>query len=381
MNGGFTLISEDTRTRARRGRVHAAHGSIETPVFMPVGTQATVKGLQPRDLKDAGAQVILGNTYHLNLRPGSPLIRELGGLHAFMGWNRPILTDSGGFQAFSLSKLRKLDDDGVRFRSHLDGSKIFLGPREVIDIQRDLGSDIAMVLDQCPPAGCPRREAEEAVRRSLAWADTSIRHARETGFLGNHMVFAIVQGGRFEDLRRECAHALAEMNFPGYAIGGVSVGESEEEMMPQVAISTECLPRDKARYVMGVGTPPQLLRMIGHGADMFDCVMPTREARHGVAFTRHGKINLKNHRFRNDPRPLGEGMVNPAGTPFSRAYLRHLVMAGEILGAVLLSLHNVSFFLQLMEEARLHIENGDYHKWSENWIETYQFGDAQRAPG
>lgn len=381
MNGGFTLISEDTRTRARRGRVHAAHGSIETPVFMPVGTQATVKGLQPRDLKDAGAQVILGNTYHLNLRPGSPLIRELGGLHAFMGWNRPILTDSGGFQAFSLSKLRKLDDDGVRFRSHLDGSKIFLGPREVIDIQRDLGSDIAMVLDQCPPAGCPRREAEEAVRRSLAWADTSIRHARETGFLGNHMVFAIVQGGRFEDLRRECAHALAEMNFPGYAIGGVSVGESEEEMMPQVAISTECLPRDKARYVMGVGTPPQLLRMIGHGADMFDCVMPTREARHGVAFTRHGKINLKNHRFRNDPRPLVEGMVNPAGTPFSRAYLRHLVMAGEILGAVLLSLHNVSFFLQLMEEARLHIENGDYHKWSENWIETYQFGDAQRAPG
>ncbi len=378
MDKAFTLLAEDTDTKARRGRVHTARGDIETPVFMPVGTQATVKGLQPRDLKAVGTQILLGNTYHLNLRPGPRLIRKLGGLHAFMGWDRPILTDSGGFQAFSLAQLRRMDDTGVRFRSHLDGSEVFLGPREVMDIQRDLGSDIAMVLDQCPPAGCPRGESEEAVRRSVTWAQMSLEHATASGFLSGHQVFAIVQGGRFEDLRRECAQALAQMDFPGYAIGGVSVGESEEEMMPQVETAAACLPDGKARYVMGVGTPPQLLRMVGYGADMFDCVMPTREARHGVAFTPHGKINLKNHRFREDPRPLVEGWDNPVCAQFSRAYLRHLVMAGEILGAVLLSVHNVHFYLHLMEEARAHIEQGDFATWSRAWIERYNAGDPDR---
>lgn len=373
MNGSFTLLKEDRATRARRGRLQTAHGTIETPIFMPVGTQATVKALTPRQLEEAGAQVILGNTYHLNLRPGSGLIRARGGLHRFMNWSRPILTDSGGFQVFSLSALRKLSDDGVEFRSHIDGRRVFMGPEEVMTIQDDLGSDISMVIDVCPPANCERQEAAEAVRRSLLWARRCRQLAEQKGMLAEgRQVFGIVQGGGYLDLRRDCAGALAEMEFPGYAIGGVSVGESEAEMLGQVEASATVLPRDKPRYVMGVGTPPQLLEMIARGADMFDCVMPTREARHGVAYTPDGRLNLRNQRFREDDGPLVEGLDNYTCAHFSRAYLRHLLVSGELLGATLLSLHNIHFFLDLMSQARAHLEAGDFEPWKDDWIARFR---------
>lgn len=368
----FTLLTTDATSGARRGRLRTRHGMIETPIFMPVGTQGTVKGLLPGQLTEAGAQIILGNTYHLNLRPTSERILELGGLHAFMRWDRPILTDSGGFQVFSLAKLRKIKADGIHFQSHLDGRKVVLTPRRVIDIQANLGSDIAMVLDECPPAEASRTACEEAVERTLRWAAEARSHAGETGFLeAGHHVFGIVQGSRHKDLRQDCARQLADMDFPGYAVGGVSVGEPEEEMIPQVSMSTEVLPANKPRYVMGVGTPPQLLKMIAAGADMFDCVMPTREARHGIAFTGEGKLNLRNNRFKDDQRPLIEAFADTETGQFSRAYIRHLVMAGEILGSVLLTLHNVRFYLDLMRQARDHIESGDYGSWHKSWIERY----------
>lgn len=358
--------------------METAHGTIETPIFMPVGTQATVKALTPRQVEETGAQIILGNTYHLNLRPGSDLVREMGGLHRFMNWSKPILTDSGGFQVFSLSALRKISDRGVEFKSHLDGRKIFLGPEEVMTIQDNLGSDIAMVIDVCPPAHCERGEAEEAVRRTLLWAAECRRIAADKGMLANgRQVFAIVQGGGYLDLRERCAEALSEMDFPGYAVGGVSVGESEPEMIAQVEATTAVLPREKARYVMGVGTPPQLLEFVARGADMFDCVMPTREARHGVFYTPEGRVNLKNQRFRNDPRPLVEGMDNYTCQHFSRSYLRHLLAAGEVLGATLLSIHNTHFFLDLMRQAREHLEKGDFATWKDQWIARYRAGSVK----
>lgn len=374
----FTLLARDPASSARRGRLHTAHGDVETPIFMPVGTQATVKGLQPRDLRDIGTQILLGNTYYLHLRPTSERIAALGGLHTFMGWSGPILTDSGGFQAFSLAKLCKTSDDGIAFRSHLDGSPVFLGPREVMGIQANLGSDIAMVIDECPPAGCTREVAEKAVERTVRWAGDCHRMATESGFLAKQHVFAIVQGGRFADLRTACAARLAELDFPGYAIGGVSVGEPEAEMLPQVEVSAAALPVAKPRYVMGVGTPPQLLRMIAAGADMFDCVMPSREARHGVAFTVNGRINLKNQRFRDDARPLcPETLPQGHQTWPTRAYIRHLVIAGEMLGGILLTLHNIRFFLCLMEAARHHIESGDFLSWSASWVARYERGSEE----
>lgn len=355
--------------------METAHGTIQTPIFMPVGTQATVKALTPRQVEEAGARIILGNTYHLNLRPGSALIRERGGLHKFMHWPHPILTDSGGFQVFSLSSLRKLTDEGISFRSHIDGRKIFLGPEEVMSIQNDLGSDIAMVIDVCPPANCERAEAAEAVRRSVLWAERCRNIASDKGMLtGGRQVFGIVQGGGYLDLRRQCAARLEELNFPGYAIGGVSVGETEVEMLEQVEATAGVLPKDKPRYVMGVGTPPQLLEMIAMGADMFDCVMPTREARHGVAYTPDGKLNLRNQRFREDDGPLVDGLDNYTCAHFSRAYLRHLLVSGEILGATLLSLHNIHFFLDLMRQAREHLEAGDFARWKDAWIARYRSG-------
>jgi len=377
MEARFTVLKKDTVTSARRGRMETAHGVIETPIFMPVGTQATVKGLTPHQVKEAGAQIILGNTYHLNLRPGSELIRDRGGLHRFMAWEGPILTDSGGFQVFSLSKLRKLTEEGVSFRSHLDGRQIFLGPKEVMAIQDNLGSDIAMVIDECPPAACERKEAEGAVRRSLNWAERCRDEAERRGMLsGGRQVFGIVQGGRFMDLRKECASGLAAMNFPGYAIGGVSVGEPEEEMLEQVAVTAAVLPEAKARYVMGVGTPTQLLEMIASGADMFDCVMPTREARHGVAYTPYGKLNLKNSRFRDDDTPLVDGLNNYTCRHFTRSYIRHLIVAGEMLGGTLLSLHNIHFFLDLMQQARDHLEMGDFDRWRREWTVKYNEGKS-----
>jgi queuine tRNA-ribosyltransferase len=373
MASHFQLLGKDRLSGARRGRLTTLHGAVETPVFMPVGTQGTVKALTPVHLREIGAQIILGNTYHLNLRPGSELIRELGGLHAFMGWDGPILTDSGGFQVFSLAKLRDIRDDGVAFQSHLDGAKLFLGPEEVMGIQSNLGSDIAMVLDECPPWPVDREACALACSRSLRWARRCREIAAESGFLasGRH-VFAIAQGSTYEDLRREAAGALSALDFSGYAIGGVSVGEAEPEMMKQVAATAPHLPADRPRYVMGVGTPPQLLRMIALGVDMFDCVLPSRVARNGLAFTPGGPINLRNERFRSDPGPIVEGLGNYTCRNFSRAYLRHLITAGEMLGGTLVTIHNLHFYLDLMGQARSHIEAGDFAAWQKAWIGQYE---------
>jgi queuine tRNA-ribosyltransferase len=372
----FQLIKTDTATAARRGRLRTLHGTIETPIFMPVGTQGTVKALTPAQLSEIGTQILLGNTYHLNLRPTSELVRELGGLHKFMGWSGPILTDSGGFQAFSLAKLRDIREDGIAFASHIDGKKLFLGPREVMTIQANLGSDIAMVIDECPPWPCTREECRRAVDRSFRWAQECKQIATDNGFLGSgHHVFAIAQGSTFDDLRREAAESLATLDLPGYAVGGVSVGEPEPEMLKQVGATTPFMPADKPRYTMGLGTPPQILKMIALGVDMFDCVHPTRVARNGAAFTPDGLINLRNERYRADPTPLVEGLDNYTCRNFSKAYLRHLVMAGEILASTLLSLHNLSFYLDLVAQARAHIEAGDYATWHLAWIERYEAGE------
>jgi queuine tRNA-ribosyltransferase len=376
MASHFQLLGKDASTGARRGLLKTLHGTVETPIFMPVGTQGTVKAVTPVHLRDIGTQILLGNTYHLNLRPGSELVRDLGGLHRFMGWDGPILTDSGGFQVFSLSKLREISDDGVAFQSHLDGARLFLGPREVMGIQANLGSDIAMVLDECPPWPVDRDACALACSRSLRWAVRCREIAVESGFLASgHLVFAIAQGSTFEDLRREAAQALSSLDFSGYAVGGVSVGEPEEEMLKQVAATTPHLPADKPRYTMGLGTPPQMLRMIALGVDMFDCVLPTRVARNGLAFTPDGPINLRNERFRADPGPIVEGMDNYTCRTFSRAYLRHLVTSGEMLGGTLVTIHNLHFFLDLMAQARAHIGAGDYGPWHEDWIRRYEEPD------
>jgi queuine tRNA-ribosyltransferase len=374
----FQLLHTDTATAARRGRLQTKHGVVETPIFMPVGTQGTVKSVTPQHLHEIGAQIILGNTYHLNLRPGSELVRELGGLHRFMGWEGPILTDSGGFQVFSLARLRDIRDDGVAFASHLDGAKLFLGPREVMTIQQNLGSDIAMVLDECPPWPCEREACARAVARSRRWAQDCKRIANDNGFLAaGGQVFAIVQGSTFDDLRREAAESLVALDFPGYAIGGVSVGEPEPEMLKQVGATTPFLPADKPRYTMGLGTAPQLLKMIALGVDMFDCVLPTRVARNGLVFTPDGPMNLRNEQYRADPNPIVEGLANYTAN-FSRAYLRHLTLAGEILSPTLLTIHNLHFFLDLMAQARTHIEAGDFGSWHRAWIERYEAGAAAR---
>jgi queuine tRNA-ribosyltransferase len=378
----FQLLQTDGATAARRGRLTTRHGVIETPMFMPVGTQGTVKSLTPAHLREIGAQIILGNTYHLNLRPTSELIRDLGGLHRFMGWDGPILTDSGGFQVFSLAKLRDVREDGVAFQSHLDGAKLFLGPREVMAIQQNLGSDIAMVLDECPPWPCERDACAKAVARSRRWAQQCRQIATDSGFLAaGHLVFAIVQGSTFDDLRREAAESLSALDFPGYAIGGVSVGEPEPEMLKQVAATTPFLPADRPRYTMGLGTPPQLLKMVALGVDLFDCVLPSRVARNGLVFTPDGPLNLRNEKFRTDPRPIVEGLDNYTCRNFSRAYLRHLTLAGEILSCTLLTLHNLHFYLDLMAQARAHLAAGDFAPWHQAWIARYESGAAARLAG
>jgi queuine tRNA-ribosyltransferase len=379
MSAHFTLLQTDPVTGARRGQLITRHGAVETPVFMPVGTQGTVKAVTPAQLREIGAQIILGNTYHLNLRPGSELIRGLGGLHKFMGWDGPILTDSGGFQVFSLAKRRCVRDDGITFQSHLDGATIFLGPGEVMAIQQNLGSDVAMVLDECPPWPCEREVCVRAIERSRRWAGACLKAARESGLLAaGHHVFAIVQGSTFDDLRREAAQSLAALDFPGYAIGGVSVGEPEPEMFKQVAATAPHLPVDKPRYTMGLGTPPQLLKMIALGIDMFDCVLPTRVARNGLAFTPDGPINLRNEQYRTDSRPVVEGLDNYTCRHFSRAYLRHLAVAGEMLAGTLLTIHNLHFYLDLMAQARSHLEAGDFAPWHRQWISRYEAGAAAR---
>lgn len=377
----FSIEKSDDRSDARAGLLELPRGEIQTPAFMPVGTQGTVKGVMPRDLREVvKARIVLGNTYHLRLRPGSEIMRARGGLSKFMNWNGPILTDSGGFQVFSLPNLRKLTDEGVAFKSHLDGSELFLGPRESIEMQDALASDIAMCLDECPPADASKAEVEEAVRRTTLWAKVCSDAWQETsGPTAGRNLFGIIQGGRFEKLRHRSAEELNSLNFPGYAIGGVSVGETEEEMLEQIAWTAPLLPYEKPRYVMGVGTPPQLLKMVALGADMFDCVMPTRAARHATAFTADGRLNLRNERFREDDSPLDEETDCFASREFSRAYLRHLLTVGESLGGILLTLHNLRFFVSLMEEARKHIQAGDFGAWSRAWVERYEAAENTRS--
>lgn len=342
-----------TSGHARRGRLTTPHGVIETPAFMPVGTLGAVKGLGPEDLAAAGAAVMLSNLYHLTLRPGIDTIEALGGIHAFTGWNRPILTDSGGFQVWSLSALRKVDDDGVSFRSHLDGSLVRFTPESVVEAQRRLGVDIAMVLDECPPWPVSEADAARSLDRTLAWA----RRARET-WRGPGGLFGIAQGSVYLSERERAARALAELDFDGHAIGGVSVGESFEDHRRVVEATAPLLPAGKPRYLMGVGYPRDILAAVRAGVDLFDCVLPARNARHGVLFTRDGVIKIKNAVHRQDPRPVDAGCSCPLCARLSRAFLHHLVRAGELTGAVLATMHNVRFYLDFMEALRQAIASG-----------------------
>ncbi len=365
--GMFELLKKDPASRARLGRLHTTRGVIETPVFMPVGTQASVKALDNRELEEMGTQILLGNTYHLAIRPGMEIMGKAGGLHRFMNWHRPILTDSGGFQVFSLGKLRKIREHGVEFRSHLDGSPLFLGPKESMEIQRHLGSDIAMVFDECPPHPAPREEVAGAVKRTVRWAAECRAQPRAEG----QMVFGIVQGGSHDDLRRKCAEELVAIGFDGYAIGGVSVGEPEPEMFRQVELTEPHLPENQARYAMGLGTPAQLVELVARGVDMFDCVLPTRVARNGTAFTSRGTFAIKGGAVKAEFGPIEEGCLCFACRHHTRAYIRHLLNVNEILGLRLVSIHNSHYFLQVMAEIRMHIRDGTFADFRRRFAERY----------
>lgn len=360
----FTLIASDPGSSARRGRFETAHGPVETPVFMPVGTRGTVKGVTTPQLADIGAQVLLANTYHLFLRPGSDVVRDAGGLHAFMNWDRAILTDSGGFQIFSLADTLKLDDDGVTFRSIVDGAWHRWTPEQNMRIQEDLGADIIMQLDQCPPYPAEEKLVATAVARSAAWAERcKSAHSRE-----DQALFGIVQGGLYPDLRRESVERLTEIGFPGYGIGGYSVGEPHDAMLESLGPVCDVLPGDRPRYLMGVGNPTTILQAIALGVDMFDCVLPTRTARTGTAFSSQGRMNLRNAKYARDFGPLDVACTCPTCTGYSRAYLRHLVQMKEMLGAILISVHNLAFLLDLTARARTAIEAGEYAAFLGEWL-------------
>ena len=351
---------------ARLGTLETPHGRIRTPVFMPVGTRGTVKAMSPAELEELSAQIILGNTYHLMLRPGSELVAKAGGLHKFMGWDHPILTDSGGFQVFSLAGLRKMMPDGVKFSSHIDGTKFFLGPVESAKVQRDLGSDIVMAFDECTPYPCSHEEAEKSLTLTHRWE----RMSREQPLKDGQQMFGIVQGSTFRDLRELSAKTLSELDFNGYAIGGVSVGESQEEMFEVMSWTTPLLPENKPRYLMGVGTPRQIYEGVKHGIDMFDCVMPTRLARHGSAFvTGGGTIPVKAARYREDFSPIDPKCNCYACRNFTLAYIRHLMNVNEILGMRLLTIHNIYYFMNLMKEIREAIANGTFLEYGKTFTE------------
>jgi queuine tRNA-ribosyltransferase len=372
----FEIKKKDCSSSARTGKLKLAHGTVETPIFMPVGTQGTVKTLSPAELEQIGAQIILSNTYHLYLRPGQELIRQAGGLHQFMTWQKPILTDSGGYQVFSLAELNKVKIEGVRFQSHLDGSHHFFTPESVIEIQRNLGSDIMMVLDECTTYPCTLDQAIESNRITLNWAERSLKSFLNSqplyGF--EQTIFAIVQGSTYEEVRRQSATALVDLDFPGYAIGGLSVGEPKEVMFEMTQVCTEILPEDKPRYLMGVGKPEDLVEAIGLGVDMFDCVMPTRNARKGTVFTRNGPLVVKNATYKDDFSPIDSECQCYACCNFTRAYLRHLFKAGEILGMRLASLHNLYFYLEIMRQAREAILSDQYSTWKKGFLERYFSG-------
>jgi queuine tRNA-ribosyltransferase len=440
----FELLAQDQSggSRTRRGRLTTAHGMIETPAFMPVGTQASVKAVSPRELRELSAQIILANTYHLFVRPGIDLVRHFGGLHKFMNWNGPILTDSGGYQIFSLAKLRKITEEGVQFQNHIDGTAAFISPEIAMEIQAALGSDIAMVLDECPPWPCEYDYAARSAEMTTRWArrckewkeenaqlrklsragsstfnseslceqavQRSTTEAVEAGMLAarsrsaagtaatteasgsisyqplvapkqceggsttNQLLFGIIQGGTFDDVRKASAQAIVDLEFDGYAIGGVSVGEPEEEMVQAVEASEPFLPNDKPRYAMGLGTPPQLLEMIARGMDLFDCVLPTRLARNGTAFTSRGTLNLRNAEFAMDKRPIEENCACPGCREFARGYIRHLIKAEEILGLRLVTLHNLHFYLDLMRQARDAIEDARFDSFRKQFLGNYK---------
>lgn len=397
------LLAQDLLSKARCARLTTAHGVIDTPAFMPVGTQGSVKGVSPRELRELNAQIILGNTYHLFVRPGLDVIKHFGGLHTFMNWDGPILTDSGGYQIFSLSKLRKITEEGVEFQNHIDGARAFISPETAMEIQAALGGDIAMALDECVPYPCEYDYAAQSAEMTTRWAkrckeanvQRSMSNAQRpmtvafafsaesngdalgtANTTGRQLLFGIVQGGTFEDLRKQSAQAIVELDFDGYAIGGVSVGEPEKEMMRAVESAEPFLPKDKPRYAMGLGTPPQLLEMIARGMDMFDCVLPTRLARNGTAFTAVGTLNLKNAEFAVDKLPIEENCVCPACREFSRGYIRHLVKAEEILGLRLITLHNLHFYLELMNRARAEIERGTFDQFRKTFVADYKTRDA-----
>ena len=363
----FELLKNDDSCKARLGRLTTAHGIVDTPVFMSVGTQASVKAIDPRELQEMGTQIILGNTYHLSIRPGLEIIRAAGGLHSFMNWQRPILTDSGGFQVFSLATIRKIQPHGVEFRSHLDGSLLFLGPKEAMTAQRELGSDVAMVFDDCPPHTSTPREFRAAVERTVRWA----KECREQPRASGQMVFGIVQGGTHAEMREQCARELIGIGFDGYAIGGVSVGEPEPEMFRAIELTEPFLPPDRPRYAMGLGTPAQLVELVARGVDMFDCVLPTRVARNGTAFTRKGSISIKAGAYKADFRPIEPECDCFACQHFTRAYLRHLLNVGEILGLRMLSVHNTRMYLRVMEDVRAAIAAGTFAEFRREFSAGY----------
>lgn len=366
----FELLATDP-TGARRGRLTTPHGSVETPAFMPVGTQGSVKTLEPRDLHAEGCQLLLCNTYHLYLRPGHELVRELGGLHRFMGWDRAILTDSGGFQVLSLTGLRRIAEEGVTFQSHLDGSRHLLGPEKAVEIQRALGVDIMMALDECPPHDADRAYHAASLERTLRWA----ARCREAQAGKHPALFGIVQGGTHPDLRARSAVETVRIGFPGYALGGLGIGEGPEAMYATVAHTASHLPAEAPRYLMGVGTPRDLLECMERGVDLFDCVLPTRNARNGTLFTRAGRLNIKGAAFARDERPVESACGCYTCLHFSRAYLRHLYVAGEILGLRLNTIHNLHYYLDLMRQAREAIQAGTYGPWK-----AARLAEAPAAP-
>lgn len=367
----FEIRTKDKDTRARTGVLRTDHGDIPTPIFMPVGTGGTVKGILQRDLEeDIDARIILGNTYHLYLRPGTEILKEAGGLHRFMSWERPILTDSGGYQVFSLANNRKLTDEGIVFKSHIDGSRHVFTPENTVDIQRVIGADIIMALDECAPFPCDHRYAERSVDLTHQWLDRAVERFRgsEPVWGWQQYLFPIVQGGIFDDLRKLSAEKIASKDMAGNAIGGLSVGEPAEEMYRIIEIVNQILPEDRPRYLMGVGSPANILEAIERGIDMFDCVMPTRNGRNGMLFTSQGIINIRNKRWANDFSPIDPEGPSAVSLIYSKAYLRHLVISGEMLGGQISSLQNLAFYLKLAGDARKKIEEGDFKRWKDKTI-------------
>jgi len=367
----YTLLHTDKNSNARAGLIETAHGNIETPIFMPVGTAGTVKAVHQRELKnDIEAQIILGNTYHLYLRPGIKTIEEAGGLHKFNGWHQPILTDSGGYQIFSLANQRKLSEDGATFKSHIDGSKHFFSPESVIDIQRSIGADIIMAFDECTPYPCDLNYAQNSLNLTHRWLDRCIDQFNKTESKYDYpqALFPIVQGSVYKDLRVKSAEYIASKNCFGNAIGGLSVGEPAEEMYAMTDLVTTILPKDKPRYLMGVGTPINLLECISLGIDMFDCVMPTRNARHGLLFTQNGVINIRNEKWKNDFSALDENGTTFADKDYTKAYLRHLIVCNELLASQIASIHNLGFYLWLIKEARKRILEDTFVEWKNTMV-------------